>query len=116
MNHKDKDLNWENRILCSDESCIGVIDLDGRCKECGLAFQGELPATFTLGSFETSVASQTEAVAEAPALSGDSAVDDELPVDADDEWARRKLCSDESCIGVIGSDGRCKECGKPYQG
>ena len=28
--------DWENRILCSDESCIGVVGPDGRCKECGL--------------------------------------------------------------------------------
>ena len=32
------------------------------------------------------------------------------------EWERRTLCSDESCIGVIGPDGRCKECGKRYKG
>ena len=32
----------------------------------------------------------------------------------DVEWEQRRLCSDESCIGVIGPDGRCKECGKPY--
>ena len=25
----------------------------------------------------------------------------------------RILCSDGNCIGVIGSDGLCKECGKP---
>ena len=30
-----KDPDWENRVLCSDESCIGVIGPDGRCKECG---------------------------------------------------------------------------------
>jgi predicted amidophosphoribosyltransferase len=24
----------------------------------------------------------------------------------------RKLCSDESCIGIIGADGVCVECGK----
>jgi len=35
--------------------------------------------------------------------------------DADLEWEQRKLCVDESCIGVIGPDGRCKECGKPYE-
>jgi len=35
---------------------------------------------------------------------------------SDDDWENRVLCSDESCIGVIGPDGRCKECGKPYQG
>ena len=29
-------------------------------------------------------------------------------------WEERILCSDESCIGVIGADGRCKECGRPY--
>lgn len=32
------------------------------------------------------------------------------------DFASRKLCSDGTCIGVIGSDGRCKECGKPYTG
>jgi hypothetical protein len=30
------------------------------------------------------------------------------------EWDRRRLCSDENCIGVIGPDGRCKECGKAH--
>ena len=34
---------------------------------------------------------------------------------SDDEWENRILCVDESCIGVIGPDGRCKECGKPYK-
>ncbi len=33
---------------------------------------------------------------------------------ADLEWERRVLCSDESCIGTIGPDGKCKECGLPY--
>ena len=32
------------------------------------------------------------------------------------DWENRKLCSDGNCIGVIGSDGRCKECGKPFAG
>lgn len=32
------------------------------------------------------------------------------------DWADRKLCSDGACIGVIGPDGKCKECGKPYTG
>ena len=38
--------------------------------------------------------------------------DDEGTIDFDS----RKLCSDGTCIGVIGADGRCKECGKPYTG
>lgn len=36
--------------------------------------------------------------------------------DIDQEWERRTLCSDESCIGVIGANGRCRECGLPYGG
>ncbi|MFZ1201852.1 MAG: hypothetical protein WAO07_16905, partial [Desulfobacterales bacterium] len=35
---------------------------------------------------------------------------------AGDDWDRRILCSDGNCIGVIGHDGRCTECGKPYDG
>jgi len=35
-------------------------------------------------------------------------------VGSGDSWEDRVLCSDETCIGVIGPDGRCKECGKPY--
>ncbi len=41
-----------------------------------------------------------------------TADDDEGAID----FARRKLCSDGTCIGVIGPDGHCKECGKPYTG
>ena len=33
---------------------------------------------------------------------------------SDDTWESRTLCVDESCIGVVGPDGRCKECGLPY--
>lgn len=44
----------------------------------------------------------------------DASVDDEGEVTID--FASRKLCSDGTCIGVIGPDGRCKECGKPYTG
>ncbi len=33
----------------------------------------------------------------------------------EDPFEDRILCSDGTCIGVIGPDGRCKECGKPYQ-
>ena len=38
--------------------------------------------------------------------------DDQSSID----FASRKLCSDGTCIGVIGADGLCKECGKPYTG
>ncbi|HBD09328.1 MAG TPA: hypothetical protein DCZ69_13805 [Syntrophobacteraceae bacterium] len=57
----------------------------------------------------------------APAASDefDSAADADESGPAGDaesiDWDQRVLCSDGNCIGVIGPDGRCKECGKPLQ-
>jgi hypothetical protein len=106
---------WETRVLCSDESCIGVIGPDGRCKECGLEYQGPLPvASEEIPPAETSdEASEVEAQEdEDPYEENEIAGSDDAHQDP--EWSERKLCIDESCIGVIGSDGRCKECGRPY--
>jgi hypothetical protein len=104
-----EDIAWEQRVLCRDESCIGIIGPDGRCKECGIAYEA--------GHSEQDVAiderfqDEEETAEEAP--------NDITPqiASADDDvaWENRVLCSDESCIGVVGPDGRCKECGKPYQ-
>ena len=114
MSKDEIDRYWENRVLCSDESCIGVIGPNGRCKECGRPFEGELPADFNPDDSDTQP--EDEHVTEKNPT-------DEYTPDAeqgteneitDDEWSQRTLCSDESCIGVIGPDGRCKECGKPY--
>lgn len=96
--------DWENRILCPDESCIGVIGADGRCKECGNSYEGSQPAE----SSDTQTRSELE---------DDIDTDQPTRSDFDDsDWENRTLCSDESCIGVIGPDGRCKECGKFYKG
>jgi hypothetical protein len=29
----------------------------------------------------------------------------------DQDWELRQLCPDDACVGVLGSDGRCKVCG-----
>ena len=97
---KDDD-NWENRMLCSDESCIGVSGPEGRCKECGQACK-ESPA----GEINTA---QSESAPQED-------LDEPPAPQFGDDWENRTLCSDESCIGVIGPDGRCKECGKAYKG
>jgi hypothetical protein len=102
ISHRDDD--WENRVLCPDESCIGVIGPDGRCKECGKLHEGSQKGE----SSET----QTN-----PELDDDVDADESSRTDtADSDWENRTLCSDESCIGVIGPNARCKECGKPYKG
>ncbi len=111
------DIEWEQRTLCSDESCIGVIGPDGRCNECGLPYAGTVDATN-----EESVASDFEEAEPLEEADPEDEIneepeeteehDRETPTDL--EWEQRILCSDESCIGVIGPDGLCKECGKPY--
>jgi len=98
--------DWENRRLCSDENCIGVIGPDGRCKECGKPEAGE-PAAAPLPVSPDPVPSAV--TVDAPEVAEEAA-------DADEGWENRRLCSDENCIGVIGPDGRCKECGKPFTG
>ena len=105
--------DWENRILCSDESCIGVIGPDGRCKECGLLHE-KTPAEDEAVAAEPEENQDTEPEENQDT---DAANVDAPPIsDSADDWENRILCSDESCIGVIGPDGRCKECGKPYEG
>jgi hypothetical protein len=102
------DESWEQRRLCVDENCIGVLGPDGRCKECGKPGGEPVPARSAPPEAAPAVAVSPGGEAP-PALSAASA-------GAGDSWADRRLCSDESCIGVIGPDGRCKECGKPYAG
>jgi hypothetical protein len=89
------------RRLCPDGSCIGVIGADGRCKVCGLA--GGADAAGPRGG------------------SAPEPLEDDDEPDASDRVEaaggagfdpNRKLCVDGSCIGVIGGDGRCTECGR----
>ncbi|MFO7666727.1 MAG: hypothetical protein R6V76_08920 [Desulfobacterales bacterium] len=86
---------WENRTLCPDGNCIGIIGPDGRCKECGI--QSSPPESGL----------QTMAKITDVTLS-----DIEPDTEFDPLWENRKLCPDGNCIGIIGPDGRCKECGK----
>ncbi len=117
------DLAWDNRILCSDENCIGIIGHDGKCKECGKIFDGNLPEDFggsgdpepaepTLKNYSSDNLLESE---EDTSDNDPETDDDSEPDKLDPDWEQRILCSDESCIGVIDSTGRCKECGKPYE-
>ncbi len=114
---KDLDLEWEQRTLCSDESCIGTIGADGCCRECGKPFEGDLPdfdseTIDASGSIDTEVSDQDDEDEQAVASVGTDAGE---TTDSDDAWENRTLCVDESCIGVIGPDGYCKECGRPFK-
>ena len=103
--------DWDDRVLCSDGNCIGVIGPDGHCKECGKKYEGDdLPDMSSASEDED----QTEAQGDDP--SAETAEMDEADAaPVDDEWENRVLCADGNCIGVIGPDGNCKECGKPMK-
>jgi hypothetical protein len=111
-----RDLDWENRVLCSDESCIGVIGADGCCKECAKPYEGELPTTFSKPTDQVQPSPPPSPDAREALSIEDVQQDIGQPTGIDGEWEQRTLCSDESCIGVIGPDGRCKECGLPLKG
>lgn len=97
----DKNEDWDKRTLCIDESCIGTIGPDGKCRECGKPYDpSKVPAA---ASIQTQM-DQTQPIDDHQ-KSTESSVTDE-------EWEKRVLCSDEACIGTIGSDGKCRECGK----
>ena len=96
----DADEDWEKRTLCSDEACIGTIGTDGKCKECGKVYEGKFPSGGSTKSVQKTKKEEQKSVSSIETESGD-------------DWDKRVLCSDGACIGVIGSDGKCKECGKP---
>ena len=101
---QETDLDWENRRLCSDDSCIGVIGADGRCRVCGLLDLKD-PGDPDLSPCRNAVKDEDEPQTQEPP-SGD-----QVPEPQDPGWEDRKLCNDESCIGTIGTDGRCSVCG-----
>lgn len=105
------DLDWENRVLCSDGNCIGVIGQGGKCNECGKVYEGTLPEEHDLSNEIPDPEEST------PEEEDQYIQEDVSPeVTKHDDWQDRVLCSDGNCIGVIGPDGCCKECGKPYEG
>jgi hypothetical protein len=124
-NKKKIDIEWENRILCSDGNCIGVIGTDGRCKVCGRPHEDGLKPDQDLTEIsdddtfrdEITDDSDDSDAKEPPADSNEA---EKHPAEnrsesADDDWSNRRLCSDGNCIGVIGPDGRCKVCHKEYE-
>ena len=104
------DSDWDNRLLCSDGNCIGIIGADGHCKECGKKYEGPLPEMSAAESVAQTAEQEEETTSSEPAAPNAAG---EPP--ADDDWGDRILCSDGNCIGIIGADGRCKECGKPME-
>lgn len=109
---------WDQRQLCPDGACVGVIGQDGLCKVCGHAAPN--------WGDERKRGLQTDALDddEEDEDEDDNEEDEDEDEDDDDaeiqpgtpveigEWRERALCPDGACIGVIGDDDQCRVCGK----
>jgi hypothetical protein len=90
----------DERELCPDGTCTGLIGVDGRCKQCGRGRDGSAGAR-SAGVWCDPDDDAADAHPHADAAAAGGAFDD------DD----RQLCADGACTGLIGSDGKCKVCG-----
>jgi hypothetical protein len=99
---------WANRRLCPDGNCIGVIGSDGKCVECGVTI--EIDEGNSVDLTENSLHSSSQEFENDPSESYQ--LENDLSIDSD--WESRILCSDENCIGTIGPNGKCSECGNDF--
>jgi hypothetical protein len=108
--------DFEDRELCPDELCTGIIGEDGRCGTCGRMREGEAPP-----------GKKAAAASDAPDAPDDDDVEVETGEPGGDEDGgeveesagssaydpdERIPCPDELCTGIIGPDGRCGTCGR----
>ncbi|HVZ71201.1 MAG TPA: hypothetical protein VHJ20_02400 [Polyangia bacterium] len=80
------------RRLCADGACVGLIGDDGKCNVCGRT-------------------EEQAAAGEAPIVTDDLLAAEGGATDGGFD-AKRRLCDDGSCVGVIGEDGTCRVCGR----
>jgi hypothetical protein len=94
---------WNERELCPDGGCTGVIGDDGTCKVCGK--QGLAPRIAAPAKDHDDDSEDSEDDAD------EDQHEHEQPSDTR-EWGERELCSDGACVGVLDDAGACKVCGK----
>lgn len=107
---------WDQRILCPDGGCVGVIGDDGLCKVCGRAAPnwGD-ERKRGLEADASDEAEDDEELEDDDEEAYEDDEDEEIQPEAPSgigEWKERKLCSDGGCVGVIGDDNKCRVCGK----
>jgi hypothetical protein len=114
--------DWDQRELCPDGTCVGLIGPDGLCKVChraapnwgderkrGLLEEPEEGATGyglrATGEPQNDLSASPEARSLKPEAPSQARAEP-------DDWDDRQLCRDDTCIGLLGRDGKCKVCGK----
>lgn len=122
---------WEQRQLCSDGACVGVIGGDGTCKVCGRAAPnwGDERKRGLLETSADEAAAEDGEDDEYEDDDEDYEDDDEESDEADEgdeddgviaaksapggeDWSKRQLCPDGTCVGLLGADGKCNVCGR----
>ena len=107
---------WDQRLLCPDGGCVGVIGDNGLCKVCGRAAPNwgderkrglEADAAEDDDEYED----DDEEYEDEDEAEDDDELQPESPSEIG-EWKERKLCPDGACVGVIGDDNKCRVCGK----
>lgn len=90
------------RRLCPDGACTGLLDAGNRCSACGKVWGPHDVPVFDM-------VTAAEPVADSPPEDAPSAVQEATDDGFD---PHRRLCPDGACVGVIGENGRCSECGR----
>ena len=109
----DMPFSVEDRILCSDGACIGLVGANGLCKVCNKPYEGDLPLGEQRADEQDDEATASDDTgatnSEIHALKNEMEQVDQAG--AGDE--ERICCTDDMCIGIIGENGVCGTCGKP---
>jgi hypothetical protein len=105
------------RRLCPDGDCVGLVGSDGRCRICGKVDGSPVlgagaPSDILGGDDDDDFHGDNRAVAAAGAV-GRMEVEAAVEAERHTFNANRELCLDGNCVGVIGPDGKCSECGRP---
>ena len=98
--------DWDRRELCPDGGCTGLIGPEGTCKVCGRAAPnwGDERKRGTQDLEDDEDEDDDDDVADPIKPATPVAI-------GGGEWNTRALCPDGACVGLIGSDGKCKVCG-----
>ena len=106
--------DWNERIVCPDESCTGTLDREGRCRVCGGLFPESVSAPLEPSQEagpdepETAAVDVSDAQGEESAASPNEPPEEIETVDIDDSSgdAEEKL---EEAVGVDDSSGDAEE-------
>ncbi len=106
---------FEERVLCDDGMCTGVVARDGRCGTCGRLHElAPNDDAHVLGAAHDAATNDAATNDEA---TNDGAANDEaaLPEATNDETDddAREPCDDGLCTGVLNAERVCGTCGRP---